>query len=244
MGFRSKFRIIHELFQTLVDFPFPISILKWLRSKYLPLRILFQPWDGEDAASTLKKEEDIQYLPIKIRKRRQSSFLMSLHAIFLRRAWLKLECLGSQAPPPKPLGNVSFSQTTQHIFFSPCFVSHQNLVRTNWIRFQRLTWSSKQVITKVGMAERTAWSMVAFPAMERKRVEYLKAFCCIKSTMEVNIYFFLPKCSGNLSYLPTMPSFSILSCYSHSNLWWSFYWERYRRFNHIDHLSRSFLITL
>lgn len=80
---------IQDSFHTLVDSPSPIAFPRWLKIKSLPLRIPLQPWEQDVAASTLRKEEDVQYLPVNTLDRRQSGFVMSLHAIFPKRARLK-----------------------------------------------------------------------------------------------------------------------------------------------------------
>lgn len=85
-GFRDEFGSIHASFHTLVDSPSPMAFPKWLMRRSLPLRIPFQPWEAEGAAATVRKEQEVQYFPIKIRARRQSGFVISLHANFPRSA--------------------------------------------------------------------------------------------------------------------------------------------------------------
>ncbi|XP_013618056.1 PREDICTED: uncharacterized protein LOC106324649 isoform X2 [Brassica oleracea var. oleracea] len=62
---------------------------------------------------------------------------------------------------------------------------------------QGLTGNSKQDIENVGIAVRTAFSMVSLPALDRCLVDRLEALCLIRSTIAVNRSFFLlPKCSA------------------------------------------------
>lgn len=59
-------------------------------------------------------------------------------------------------------------------------------------------------MAKLGIAERMAWSIVAVPAVERKRVNQLIECCFILSTIEEKMSdFFRSKCSGSPRYLPT-----------------------------------------
>lgn len=60
--------------------------------------------------------------------------------------------------------------------------------------------------------ERTAFSNVCLPVVDKKRLDQSKAFCRVLSTIEVKIsIFFLPKCSGRPRYFPILPTLSILS---------------------------------
>lgn len=97
------------------------------------------------------------------------------------------------------LSGVILSQETQQILRAPFEESHQKRVNTDCIFLQRLAGSSKQVIAKDGIGERTDMIMVAFPAVERNLVDQLRDFCFILSIMESKRSFFLrPKCSGVL----------------------------------------------
>lgn len=92
-----------------------------------------------------------------------------------------------QPSDPSRFDLVSFDHAIQQIFLSPVFESHQNLVRTYWIRLHRLKGSLKQVIACVGIAERTVLSRTSFPAHDNYFVAQLTAFCLIWSTIEVKL---------------------------------------------------------
>lgn len=101
-------------------------------------------------------------------------------------------------------------QATQHIFLTPSDVSHQNLVRTDCIILHKLAGSSKQDITYVGIAVRTAFSIVNFSALERCLVDQFETLCLMRFTIVVNRSFFLLlKCSGKTKYFPDPFSLSI-----------------------------------
>ena len=70
----------------------------------------------------------------------------------------------------------------------------------------------KHVIAKDGTRVSTLFSIVSFPAVDRKRFDHPFAFCLILSTMDANKSFFRsPNCSGSPRYFPTPPSLWIWS---------------------------------
>lgn len=196
-------------FQTLIESPLPITNPSFRIRRSLPAIMLLQPWEQSLVGFIDRKGAFLQYFPKKPRASGPTGFVTIHHACFANSALLN-NCKSRTSKPPKSLGLVIRSHDTQHIFFLPSHASHQNLVRAYWIRLRRLTGNWKQVIAYVGMAERTAFSMTSFPALERCRGDQLFARRRIRSTMLVNGSLLRrPKCSGNPRYLPTPPSFSI-----------------------------------
>ena len=57
---------IHESDYRLVDSPFPIALPRCISSRSLPMRTPLQPWEMDEPALTLRKEDLWQYLPQRI----------------------------------------------------------------------------------------------------------------------------------------------------------------------------------
>ena len=165
----------------------------------------------DEFSVTFKKDVLGKYLPRMILEKRQSRAVIRRHAIFANKALLKA-WMSRKPSPPRLLGCVSFSQESQQIFLSSAFESHQKRVSTDWIFLQIPTGRRKQDIAKLGIAEITDCSMIAFPAVDRNCTDQPIDRWYIMSTMEAKRSFlFRPKCSGRPRYFPTPPSFSIPS---------------------------------
>ena len=113
--------------------------------------------------------------------------------------------------PPWSFGRVSVDQAIQAIFLLPLSLSHQKRVKAVWILWHRDTGSMKHDIVWDGIGKSTLFSIVIFPAVDRKRFDHPFAFWVILSTIdEKRSRFFLPNNSRITRYLPTPPSFSIM----------------------------------
>lgn len=102
------------------------------------------------------------------------------------------------------------SQATHDIFRVPVLESHQNLVNANCILLHSESGSLKHCMVWLGIEERTLFSMVILPAVERCLVLHPLALCLILSTVNRS-RFLCPKCSGTPKYFPSPPSTCIPS---------------------------------
>nr|VDD37665.1 unnamed protein product [Brassica oleracea] len=71
IGFRFLSGHIQESDQMLVDSPFPIAFPRWLRRRSLPWRMPLQPCEMLEAGVVRRKDELLQYLPVRILASRQ-----------------------------------------------------------------------------------------------------------------------------------------------------------------------------
>lgn len=86
-------------------------------------------------------------------------------------------------------------------------LSHQNLVRMDWIHLHKEIGILKHDIWYVGKEVRTDCSITCFPAPDRKRDVQDCALCRMLSTIPVKTSFLrLPKVSGKPKHFPMPPS--------------------------------------
>lgn len=157
--------------KTLISVPSPIALPRFEISKSRPAKIPVHPWDEDFEGWTLSRDVLWQYFPSRTRASKQFGLVSIRHGSFASKAVLKA-WISLNPSPHIPLGLVSVSQDTQHIFFLPVFESHQNRVSADWIILQRPTGSWKHVIAKEGITDSTALSIVIFPAEDRHRVDH------------------------------------------------------------------------
>lgn len=121
------------------------------------------------------------------------------------KAWI------SRSPkPPSCFDWHKDSHAIQHSFLVVGSTSHQNRVKADCILEHRPIGKRKHDIAYVGIGDKTAFSIVSFPAFDNNLEDQDAAFGVILSTIEANRSLFLGvKSSGRPRYLPTPPSFAI-----------------------------------
>ena len=110
-GFSAGVDMIQESCHTHIDSSLQIDFPRWLRRRSRPHRIPFHQWE-EVPWFTVRKEALWQYLPMRMRAKRQSGYVISLQAIFAKRAWLK-RMISRKPKPHKAFGLVRCSHETQ-----------------------------------------------------------------------------------------------------------------------------------
>ena len=175
------------------------------------MRIPLQPCDIASVSAHSMIPSVVQYFPVSILAKRLSGWWRILQLSLARYASLKL-WMSRKSKPPLSFGMIIFSQDIQAIFLLPLRSSHHKWVRADWILWHRDSGSLKLVRAWDGIGESTLWSIVVFPAVDRNLLDQPFSFCLIFSTIELNMsLFLLLKCSGSPRYLPTPPSFVMLS---------------------------------
>lgn len=209
IGITGDSKDSHSSFQARVSFPEVITLPSWGLIRFFPMMIPLHPWEAEVGAELSRKGVEAQYLPRRIRAIRHDGFFRMRQLRFPNRASLKA-WMSLKPSPPLLFGWVSRFHGTQHIFFLSGFESHHNLVNADCILLQRETRILKQDMVYAGMDDRTDWSIVSFPALERSFVDQLAALCFIRSTMRLKrSFFFWPSNSSKPRYLHSPPSFWI-----------------------------------
>ena len=118
---------------------------------------------------------------------------------------------------PNPLlhlGCAIILHATHEIFLISGVLSHQNLVRIDWILLQSEVGILKLDMEKVGNAVSTDCNITCFPAPDKNLVVHECAFCLILSTTLVKTSRLLRQnVSGSPIYFPIPPSFKIPSTF-------------------------------
>lgn len=166
--------------------PVPTSQPKCWTRRFLPVSILFHPWDDDLEAWTDKNGSSLQCLLSRQRARRHEGFFRILQLSLARRTSLKVD-ISLKPNPPSFFGFAIFFYEIQDIFLLSCAVSHQNRVSSDWIWSQRVCGSLKHDIACDGIAERTDRSITIFPARERNFEDQLMVLRFIRSTIYYSI---------------------------------------------------------
>lgn len=139
----------------------------------------------------------MQYFAIRHRARRQEKFFNIRQLSFANKASLKVE-MSLRPNPPNFFGLAIRFQEIHDILRLSVDVSHQNLVRRDWISAQIVNGNLKLDMACEGIAERTVLNIIILPAFDRKFVVQLIDFLLIMSTMLANRFLLLlPNCYGN-----------------------------------------------
>lgn len=115
---------------TLIVHPFPTTHPSPFFRMSRPARIPLQPWDAEFGAEQSRIPSERQYLLRKVLPSKEEGYFSRRQACFANKASLNTS-ISLKPRPLAPLGRVSLSHDTQHIFHSSGFMSHQNRVRTD-----------------------------------------------------------------------------------------------------------------